>query len=200
MIPTRDEAKAILEPYHPLIASVIEQAWAEWKSVQACRSEKLMAPTLYPRTISNYIFDAIARRAIMAFGVDPAVRVDVEAQTFKLHFKGLSARFKKGGEDKLGSNHHTPTSLLFVEADSLLPGMSAETGKVEFIWLPNEIWTDLDRILVIARDGDRLIWDYEIDRSAPAAVVVPLPIKPEPEPGAPLITPKPVAKPDTKRQ
>ena len=154
----------------------------------------------YPRTISNYIFDAIARRAILDFAAEPKVRVEVDAQTFKLHFRGLSARFKKGGDDKLGSNHHTAASLLFVEADGVLPGLGPETGKVEFIWLPNEIWTDLDRILVVARDGDRLIWDYEIERARPSAEIATLPTPAAPEPDKPLITPKPGAKPETERK
>ncbi len=202
MIPTADEAKAILGPYHPMIRGIVEDAWAEWKSIQACRSEKEMAPLLYRRTISNYIFDAIARRAILAFGAEPAVHVEIEAQTFKLQFNGLCARFKKGGEDKLGSNIPTQAALAFMEADGLIPGMPPETGKVEFIWLPNAIWTDLDRVLVVARDGEQLIWEYDLDRAAPAVDVFTLPVAPlsPDDEGGPLITPKPVAKPASKQK
>lgn len=201
MIPTADEAKAILAPHHRLIRQVIEDAWAEWKAVQACRTKDGQPPVLYTRTISNYIFDAIARRAILAFGAEAAVHVEVEAQTFKLQFRGLCARYKKGGEDKLGSNIPTQAALAFIEADGLIPGMPPETAKVEFIWLPNEIWTDLDRVLVVARDGDRLIWEYEIDAAEPAAELHLLPTSPEePDDGPLLVTPKAPAKPDTKQQ
>jgi hypothetical protein len=169
-------------------------------AVQAFRASKGFPPMLYTRSISNYIFDALARPAIMDFGAEAAVRVEVEAQTFKLHFKDLCARFKKGGEDKLGQNHPTQAALAFEEADGMIPGTSHETGKVEIIWLPNEIWTDLDRILVVARDGDHLIWEYEIERKAPAAVVM-LPTTPsDPDADGPLITPKPTAIPDSEQQ
>ena len=198
MIPTKDEARAILEPYYLLIAAVIEESWAEWKALRACQIEKGFGPPLYSRTIANNIFDGIARRAILKFGVDPKVRVEIEAQTFKLHFKGLTARFKKGGDDKLGSNIPTLAATLFEDAGAMFPGMPPENGKVEFIWLPNELWTDLNRILVIARDGDRLIWEYDIERAAPVAGITPLtpPIAPE-GPAPILVTPKPQAKPDT---
>lgn len=200
MIPTLDHAKGILEPHHPLIRRVIDEAWAEWRDMAAWRASKGFPPILYPRVIADYMFDGIARRGILAFGALDAVHVEVEAQTFKLHFRGLSARFKKGGEDKLGRNHHTQTSLAFVEADGLLPGLPPETGKVEFIWLPNELMTDLKQVLVIARDGDKLIWEYEIKPSAGSATIHPLPSAPdEPDAGAPpLVTPKPGTKVDRK--
>lgn len=200
MTPTADQARAILEPYHSLIRDVIEAAWAEWKAVQGFRASQGYPPMLYSRSISNYIFDALARTAIMGFGAEARVRVDVESQSFKLHFKDLCARFKKGGEDKLGQNHPTQAALAFQEAAGMIPGTSHETGKVEIIWLPNEIWTNLDRILVVARDGDRLIWEYEVEREASAAVVL-LPTTPsEPDADGPLIRPKPIALPNTEQQ
>ena len=194
MIPTMDEAKAILAAHHSLIREVVVEAWGEWRDVQACRVAQGLAAVLYPRTISNYVFDAIARRAILRFATLDKVNVEIEAQTFKLHFAGLTARFKKGGEDKLGSNIHTQAALAFIEADGVLPGLPPETAKVEFIWLPNEIWTDVAQVLVVARDGDNMIWSYEIEPPA-ASVLVPFEPVPAPESDAPLVTPKPVVRP-----
>jgi hypothetical protein len=195
MIPTEGEARAILAPYHSLIASVIDDAWAEWKLMRAWRSDRGLAPLLYQRTISNIIFDAIARRAIPKFRMLDKVHVELDAQTFKILFNGLCARFKKGGDDKLGCNIPTQAALAFMDADALLPGTPPETGKVEFIWLPNELWTDLGKILVVARDGDRLVWEYEVRREA-GEKVIPLPTRPmEPDAGEPLVTPKPSVKP-----
>lgn len=194
MVLSQAEVREILEPYHPLIRQVIEEAWQEWKTVRAFRADQGLPPTLYSRTISNYIFDAIARRGIMAFGAEPKVRVKIEAQTFKLNFRGLCARFKKGGEDKLGCNIPTQAALAFIEADAQLPGEMPDTMKVEIIWLPTELWTDLEQVLVIARDGDRLLWEYEIERPA-SGIVTALPTLPTtPDDAAPLVTPKVAAK------
>lgn len=199
-IPTKDEAREILGPYHGLIWRIVHEAWAEWRAVQALRAATEMQPVLYHRTKANYVFDAIARRAILLFGAEPRVSVEDEAQTFKLIFRGtLLARFKKGGDDKLGRNIPTQTAMAFMDADGVLPGLPPETAKVEIVWLPNDIWTKVDKVLVIARDGDRLIWEYEIEEAADAADIVPMPLgptePPEPEDDG-LVTPK--ARPSSK--
>jgi hypothetical protein len=86
---------------------IVHEAWTEWQTVQRFRAERWMTALLYPRSIANYVFDAVARRAIPAFGAEPRVTVKIEAQTFKI-FVGalLAAPFKQGGEDKLGQNQH----------------------------------------------------------------------------------------------
>jgi hypothetical protein len=138
----------------------------------------------YPRTIANYVFDAVARRAILHFGSLDAVRVEIEAQTFKLYIKNVLLRYKKGGDDKLGQNVPTMATLLFEDADASLPGFPPDTAKIEVIWLPNEIWTGLEQVLVVARDGEHLIWEYEI-KPPESGVIIPFtpPTKPEPDAG-----------------
>lgn len=199
-IPTKDEAREILGPYHGLISRIVHEAWGEWRTVHGLRTSVGLPPPLYHRTISNDVFDAIARRAILLFGAEPRVSVEQEAQTFKLFFRSrLLVRFKKGGDDKLGSNVPTQTAMAFMRADGVPPNMPPETAKVEIIWLPNEIWTKVEAVLVVARDGDRLIWEYEIDEAAEAGDVAPMPLPPPepPEPGGDdLVTPK--ARPGSK--
>jgi hypothetical protein len=192
----------VLEPFHGRIRSVVERAWAEWRAQAAWRLENGMDPVLYSRTIANDVFDAIARFAVKEFAGDASVHLELEAQTIKLFFKGgVCARFKKGDENKLGQNQPTQASLAFEYADGQLPGFPPETAKVEFIWVANEINTRLEHVLVVARDGDKLLWDYEIEADASGAVI---PFTPAPTPDAPdagaLITPKPleVKKPEEK--
>jgi hypothetical protein len=199
-IPEKDQARDTFGPYHGLIWRIIHEAWGEWRLVQRLRSDNGLPPLLYQRSIANYMFDAIARRAIPAFGAEDRVLLDIDAQTFKIFVGGIAARFKKGGDDKLGNSIPTLTALAFMEADGVLPGMPLGTAKVEIIWLPNDIWTQVERVLVIARDGDELVWEYEIDDpgSAGSGEVIPFPpapaAPPEPEDGSGLVKPK--AKPD----
>src|SRR5256885_667968 len=84
--PLMASVKATLEPFHPRIRSVVELAWAELRKVAELRAAHGIAPVLYSRTISNDVFDAIARYAITEFGSDPSVHVEIEAQTIKLFF------------------------------------------------------------------------------------------------------------------
>ena len=188
---TQDEVRAILGRYHDLIRQIIDDSWDEWRAVQKLRLDAGLSTLLYRRTISNYVFDAIARRAIPAFASQPLVNVKVEAQTFKLQFRGLCARFKKGGVDDLGRNIPTQAAMAFMDADGLLPGMPPETAKVEFIWQPNDIWTQIDRVLIVARDGDDLLWDYPIERRGGGELfAIPTSTPPSDPSGQDLVKPK----------
>jgi hypothetical protein len=185
-----DDVRRVLEPYHGKLRDSVAEAWKEWRQVRAFRVEAGMSPPLYHRTVANYIFDAVARKAIPTFGKEPRVRVQIEAQTFKLHFRGVSLRIKKGGEDGLGSNVTTQAVLAFINADATLPGLPPETAKVEVIWEPNDIWTQLERVLVVARDGDHLLWQYEIEADAAGEVIPIRPLPRKPGDAASLIKPK----------
>lgn len=200
----KDAVQDVLTPYHGRVRGIVERAWAEWRAHAAWRLETDLEPLLYSRTISNYVFDAIARIAVREFASDTSVHLLIEAQTIKLFFKGgVCARFKKGDDNKLGQNHPTQASLAFESADGQLPWFTEETAKVEFIWLANELNTRLEHVLVVARDGDRLLWDYEIEAGASGVVLpfTPTPDSPDDVFDAPaLITPKvsEVKKPEQK--
>lgn len=178
-IPTMPQAKQALGPYHGLIWSIIDDAWSEWRAVQRFREQNGFGPVLYTRTPSNYMFDAIARRAIPRLGVNAAVMLAIEAQTFKAYINGVLVRIKKGGDDGLGCNQPTQAALAFEDANMQFPGFPPETAKVEIIWLPNDIWTKVEQVLVVARDGDKLIWQYEITAGEGSGTVEPLPTKPD---------------------
>ena len=202
--PAIDDVKEVLEKYHGRIRGVVERAWAEWRAMAAFRAENGFDPFLYSRTVANVVFDAIARYAVAEFASDPSVHVEIEAQTVKLFFKGaVFARFKKGDDNKLGQNIPTQAALAFEYVDAVLPGLPPETAKVEFIWLANDINTRLEHVLVVARDGDQLLWEYEIEDLAAggAGTVISFPTPPgpptQPE-GDDLVTPKvpDVKKPD----
>jgi hypothetical protein len=184
--PAIDDVRDILKPYHRRIRSIVERAWGEWRAVAAFRAEREFGPIMYSRTIANYVFDAIARIAVVEFAADASVHLEIEAQTIKFFFKGaVFARFKKGDDSKLGQNIPTQAALAFVAADGTFPGLPPETAKVEFIWLANDIHTRLEHVLVVARDGDRLIWDYEIDPAEAGSgtgTVIPFPQSPGPPP------------------
>lgn len=172
MISTREEAQQIWEPHFHRIAAVIEAAWSEWKAVRSWRGEQGMNAIFYKRTVSNYIFDSIAREAHKEFAFDDAFFVDRQPQTFKLIHRAQVARFKKGSVGLLGSNIPTQMALAFMEAEGTLPGLPPETAKVEIIWKANELFTDLESIHLVARDGDDLVWEITIPRSG--ADVVPI--------------------------
>lgn len=193
------EVRAALAPYHEIIRKVVEDSWAEWRAVEAFRRERDFGAVSYRRTIANYMFDAMARRATRAFASIDGVHIRPEAQTVKfIAGGGVLFRFKKGDDANLGCNIPTSANLLFIDADAEIPGLPPETAKVEIIWQPNEIWTQLERVLVVARDGERQLWEYEIDGAADDAKVIPFPASAADDlDEAPLVRPKPILKPAT---
>ena len=175
-----DAVRGALTPYHAKIHSCIIGGFAEWRDLQNYRVARGYTPNLYSRTNSNDIFDAIMRRAIPLLGSEDKVSVKTEAQTAKFIFRGVVARFKKAGDDGLGCYIPTQAAMAFMDADGKLPGLPPETAKIELIWEPNAIWTQVERVLVVARDGDRLLWEYEIIADAGDDAATPiLPFNPQ---------------------
>lgn len=165
---TKDETLAVTSQFHDLFYTIVREAWDEWLAVKSFRANENLGPIMYNRVVANYIFDAIARRAVPAFHGKENVTVKNESQTFKLLFGGLCARFKKGDENNLAMNIPTFAALAFENTNLDIPGLPAETAKLDIIWRPNELWTDLDKVLLVSRDGDEILWDYEIQPPAVA--------------------------------
>ena len=200
--PVKGDVQRVLKDFHARIRKVVEHAWAEWRAMATFRAENGFDPYLYSRTIANIVFDAIARYAVAEFAANSAVHIEIEPQTIKLFFKSsVCARFKKGDENGLGQNIPTQAALAFEVADAMLPGFPPETSKVEFIWLTNDINTRLEHVLVVARDREALLWDYEIEEtpSADTGTIIPFPeppTPPAPPEGDDLVKPK---KPEIKK-
>lgn len=193
--PTKSEVLEILSPYHTRIRAVVDKAWEEWRSVDIHRTANGFGPILYPRTMANFMFDAIARNAHVEFGPDASIHVKVEPQTIKFFYGGrVVARFKKGNGNKLGQNILTQAVLAFTSQEAVLPDLPPETIKVEFIWLPNELGTQVDSVHVVARHKNSLLWSYEV-KAGKAGEVVPLfPDTPDDDSGVgtgDLVRPKP---------
>jgi hypothetical protein len=174
-LPTISEnaARDILTPYHDRIRAIVERAWAECRDVTEFRTTAGHGPRLYRRTLSNEMFDAIARHTISEFGSESSVYVRLEPQTLKIFFGSmLVARFKRGAQNKLGRNVLTQAIMDFIHPEGKLDGFPPEGGKVEFVWMSNDIQTALADVFVTARNGNRLIWSYAIPAAAAGAEII----------------------------
>jgi len=194
---TEDQVREILSPYHGMISNVIADGFAEWRAVSDFRAASGFAPQLYSRSVSNYVFDAIARQARSRFALERKVKVVDETQTVKFIFDGsVIGRFKKANDDNLGRNIPTQAFLDFADPQQSLPGFPPHAAKVEFTWTVDDLGTSIDHVMVSARDGDRLLWCYEIDDTGESSAgIFTLPIKPvDPDTDRPLVAVK--RKPD----
>ncbi|MEO5806798.1 hypothetical protein [Devosia sp.] len=190
---SEEDARNILEPFHERIRAVVDRAWEECRAITEFRASSGFGPRLYRRTLSNEMFDAIASNAVQEFGSDDNVYVRMEAQTLKVFFGGhLLARFKRGAANKLGRNIMTQAVMDFVMPDGMLPGLAPEGSKLEFVWMANDIQTRVEDVLVSARDGNRLIWQYGLGSTAGAQILpfAPRPVPPNDDDTAELVKPK----------
>lgn len=192
---TQEEVKVALSPYHGRIKQVVIEGFDEWLRVAAFRVTSGYSSVLYSRTVANYVFDAIARNAQVVFGREKTIRVRQETQTIKFIFGGkVIVRFKKGDEDNLGKNILTQAVLDYLDPQQTLPGFPPEAAKVEIVWKANDIGTAVEEVIVVARDGNTLLWSYRIDDEADEAGgsgILPFPVGPAPDEFSPLVVVKP---------
>lgn len=187
---TEADVKLTLEPFHGRISAVIRRGYGEWLEIKKFMAGNGHGAVLYPRTVSNIVFDAVARQALREFSEDGEVRVLADAQTVKFCFgERVIARFKKGDEDNLGRNHPTQAVLDFVCAQNCLPGLPPEAAKVEILYSATDIEDGINRVVIAARDGDSLRWSYDLNDEATldGLVQFPSPVSPSDDDGEEII-------------
>ena len=190
---TMEEVKEALSPYLDRIKQVVTNGYKEWRTVEDFRLAAGFGPTLYPRTIANSVFDAIARNSRGAFGGDRNIRIHYETQTIKCIFDNtVIARFKKGDDGHLGQNIPTQAVMDYLDPQHTLPGFPP-AAKVEIMWKADDLGTAIEEVTVAARDGKHLLWSYRIEDAEEGvrAGVVELPLGPTPGEFSPLVVARP---------
>ena len=170
-VPDMEEVRQLLREFEPRIRAVIERAWQEWLDFPG--KSKLMFPGRFRAT---FVFDAIARNAILEFTGDKNIHVSVERQTVKFLFKDqVFTRFKKGNSKGVGSNIETQAVLDFIDPMRTIPGLLPEIMRVEFCYAIDQLGLSLSDVAVVARDRNRRLWAYSIPAAQPSAGVIPFP-------------------------
>lgn len=174
-----DIVRSVLAPYETKLFQAMHGAWEDWKALGLAGRLLFLG-----RSRACLVHDFIVQRAIAAFTGDAAVRTIRRDETAKFVFAGqVALRFKKADDNGLGSNIKTEATLDFVEQQQELPGIP-NVHKIEVVYILNRLQTQIERVVVVARDGDVRLWNYVI-APATTAEIVPLSVaKPEPERGA----------------
>jgi hypothetical protein len=164
--------RGVLAPYETNLFQVVWGAWNEWKALP------LAGRLLFPgRTRACIVHDFMVQRAQSAFAADPAVRILLRDETAKFVFANqVLLRFKKADDNGLGANIPTQAAWDFINQRPQLPGFP-EAHKVEVLYVLNRLQTEIDRVVVVARDGDLRLWDYAI-APASTADIIQLPLAP----------------------
>ncbi|GGG98799.1 hypothetical protein GCM10007420_13250 [Glycocaulis albus] len=166
-IVTEVEVKSLLTPFHDKIRTVFEGARAEVAVMEAFRRGQGMRDYRYPRTLADSIYDAMANLVGDVFDDENDVSVIFEPQSFKVLFyprgeQPILARFKKGDEEGRGQNHLTQTVIAFTDPEQCLPGFPKDAACIDITYASDELGTKIEKVLVVYRDGDRVLWSYSI--------------------------------------
>jgi hypothetical protein len=180
MIVAEEEVvRSVLAPYETGLFQAVHGAWDDWKALGL--GGRLLFPA---RSRACLVHDFIVQRASSGFGGDSAVRMIRQDETAKFVFANqILLRFKKADDNGLGSNIETQATLNFVEQQQELPGIP-NVQKVEAVYVLNKLSTQIDRVVIVARDGDVRLWEYVIAPTTTAEVVqLPLSATPQPDRG-----------------
>lgn len=132
------------------------------------------------RSRACLVHDFMVQRAMSAWADDASVRVIRRDETVKFVIADqVLLRLKKADDRGLGANIPTQSSLDFVGQQYELPGIP-NVHKVEIVYLLNPMQTNINKVVVVARDGNERLWDYVISPST-MADVIPLPLVSTPE-------------------
>lgn len=165
---TEDEVKALLTPFHGQIRSVFHVARENVAAVESFRRDNGMSEFRYARTLADTIYDEMSTVVRNVFENEGDVRVIYEAQSFKVLFhpegpQPILARFKKGDDEGRGQNHPTQTVLAFNDPEQCLPGFPEDAACIDITYRHDELVATIEAVLVVYRDGDRVLWSYAID-------------------------------------
>jgi hypothetical protein len=158
--------RQVLRSYEEPIFNVVHGAWSDWRELP------LGGRLLFPgRTRACLVHDFMVQRAIACWAGDSAVRVIRRDETAKFVIADqVVLRFKKADDRGLGSNIPTQASLEFTEQQYELPGMP-DVHKIEVVYALNRLQTQIDRVVVVARDGEVLLWEYAIAPETTAEII-----------------------------
>lgn len=167
--------RAALADYEGVFFRAFQDAWEDWRSLSL--GGRLVFPS---RTRACIVYDFAVQRVMAAVDGDANIYVIRRNETIKFVFGNTVAlRLKKANEQGLGSNIETQATLDFVWQQEDLPGIP-NVHKVEVVYTLNTLQTRIEQVSVVARDGQALLWSYDINPEQSANVVM-LPTSPPPQ-------------------
>ncbi len=162
---SESQAKAILEPYHPVIHSCVASAWRRWEQ-QLRFSVALPSARYAANTMYELMVDEVRRQLTQLPGV-----TIIEGQRFLVGIGGLVLRFKKLNSALETSNYPTDTAMMF-DAQLVLPGIP-EGPRITVGYRHDRFWSRLLDVVVVASASKQVLWSYSV--VPPAAKVIDMP-------------------------
>jgi hypothetical protein len=191
--PAIDDVKLILGSRELAIWQIVSHSWDLWWT----NSDRLILH--YKRTRATAMHNYMMVEAPSAFANDPGVRlIDGQETTYFVVEQQLVFRLKMGDGCGISRNIETQASLAFIDPQQTLPGIP-DHARLDVVYVLNPFETLIDRVLVVARDCERVAWSYPIlPRSYEGKSPITLPTRPVPLMPADNVVHLPVVKKEEK--
>lgn len=174
---TQKHVEASLKPLEPELNQVVHAAWQKYRTTPAELRVHL------PRTRANVVWEYMTDEAERVLASNPRVRIVSQSLTkWFLVDDYVTVRFKKGDVRGYTNNVATQQALLYHDPnpEPVQGLLFPSTVRVDVVYVLDPTETEIADILVVARDRNRIAWDYSIYR--PAASVTDLARGQEPQP------------------
>lgn len=171
-LPVEAEVRSFLAPYQQPLVELARDAWKAWMD------SPYVGRWRCGRSRANFVWEEIVDRALAFFESNSDVYAFKEQQTYQfLVREQVLFRFKKGDDHGLSANYPTQHALDFHDHDVNIFGLP-EIQRVEVVYKLNKLETMIDDLLVVARDGDRVLWAYSLMEGDEGVMPLPIPLSP----------------------
>lgn len=138
--------------------------WDDWMEINA------KSPIRSLRTRACIVWDKTTQRALDVLPEKHNVISNECNNTILFQIQDILFRFKKGNEKGISSNIQTRRAIDFHDHGvqfSLFPGTKFDSPKrIEIVYTINELGTKVDKVMVVARNGKSVIWNYELRKTS----------------------------------
>ena len=171
-------AEAALQPYFQIINRVVDGAWQDW------RNNPLAPQMQHKRVRATCVWNQLIARSRREFADDPTVRVTTIKEWEGLLFNDrIFVRFKKAPRDLISRNYPTKQALAYNDLkQDLFDGVS----RLELVYVLDPSETLIDRICIVQRDRNQIVWRVDVKGSAGDEAQNVLPFAPIAPSGTPV--------------
>lgn len=165
---TKEEVEQIIKPYEEDIRSVVFDAWAMW------RESFHASHPLWNGTMGNDMCNFFLNVATRKFHSNSAhMKVHTKRPYVGIYVEGqLYMRFKMGKRSLRTSNYQTTSARAFHDKTMPIEALAGMT-RLELVYVPSSDKLDLENIMIVCRDKDRIAWTIDLlARAQPEQTII----------------------------
>lgn len=152
---TVQQADVMLRPFFQDLGKVVHSAWGDWRANQ-------VAPQMqHKRVRANIVWNQLIAHARRQFDGRTDVRVEVIKDWNGVLIKdSIFIRMKKGSEKLYSRNYPTQSALAFHDQ---IQDLFGGIYRLELLYILDRSEMEIDRIVLIQRHKQSVVWCIELD-------------------------------------